>query len=225
LFRDATYQAFGYSGRIDVHTGGAVLFGLMPPKISPHLLAMFLSVISGCTRPTTTGQGRTAEAYVSDSGSVGFDIRPLKGQNGSRRLEATYESRRRLAKFAIEFGPTHNVESKDSKDFPMRTGQGRFLAEPGSDATVLLADLQKALEAKTIPAKTQRVPELPFTYGKQDQPQKILANVSQEMLAEMIGTTRPRVNFLLSKFKKLGFIHYNGGLHVDSSLLNVVLHE
>ena len=62
-------------------------------------------------------------------------------------------------------------------------------------------------------------------YGKQGQPEKILANVSQEMLAEMVGTTRSRVNFFLSKFKKLGFIHYNGGLHVDSSLLNVVLHE
>jgi len=136
----------------------------MPAKLIPHLLAMFLSVTSGCTRPTMTGQGRTAEAYVSDSGSVGFDIRPLKGQNGSLRLEATYESRGRLAKFAIEFGPTHNVESKDSKDFPMETGQGKFLAEPGSDATVLLADLQKALEAKTIPAKTQRVQALQFTF-------------------------------------------------------------
>jgi hypothetical protein len=111
-----------------------------------------------------TGPDRTGEAYISDSGSVGFDIRPLKGQNGSLRLEATYESRGRLAKFAIEFGPTHNVESKDSKDFPMGMGQGRFLAEPGSDATVLLADLQKALEAKTIPAKTQRVQALPFTF-------------------------------------------------------------
>jgi CRP-like cAMP-binding protein len=62
-------------------------------------------------------------------------------------------------------------------------------------------------------------------YGKQGQPQKIIADVSQEMLAKTIGTTRSRVNFFLSKFKKLGFIHYNDGLHVDSSLLNVVLHE
>jgi hypothetical protein len=147
-----------------VHIGRAVLFGLMPPKLIPHLLAMFLLVTSGCTRPTTPGQGRTAEAYVSDSGSVGFDIRSLKGQSGSLRLEASYESRGRLAKFAIEFGPTHNVESTDSKDFPMGTGQGRFLAEPGSDATVLLADLQKALEAKTTPAKPQRVQALPFTF-------------------------------------------------------------
>jgi len=62
-------------------------------------------------------------------------------------------------------------------------------------------------------------------YGKQSEPQKIISKVSQEMLAEMIGTTRSRVNFFMNKFRKLGFIHYNGGLHVDNSLLNVVLHE
>jgi len=123
---------------------------------------MFLLVTSGCSGPTTTGQGRIAEAYVSDSGSVGFDIGPLKDQNGSLRLDATYESQGKLAKFAIDFGPTRNL--KDSKDFPMRTGEGRFLAEPGSDAKVLLADLQRALEAKTIPAKIQRVHALPFTF-------------------------------------------------------------
>src|SRR4029077_95784 len=62
-------------------------------------------------------------------------------------------------------------------------------------------------------------------YGKQSQPQKILPNVSQRMLAEMIGTTRSRVNFFMNKFRKLGFIHYNGGLQVHNSLLSVVLHD
>jgi CRP/FNR family cyclic AMP-dependent transcriptional regulator len=63
-------------------------------------------------------------------------------------------------------------------------------------------------------------------YGKEPQPQKILPKVSQEMLAEMIGTTRPRVNFFMNKFRKLGFVQYNnGGLQVHSSLLGVVLHE
>jgi CRP/FNR family cyclic AMP-dependent transcriptional regulator len=62
-------------------------------------------------------------------------------------------------------------------------------------------------------------------YGKEDQPQKILPKVSQETLAEMIGTTRPRVNLFMNKFKKMGFIKYNGGLQVNSSLLSVVLHE
>jgi CRP/FNR family transcriptional regulator, cyclic AMP receptor protein len=62
-------------------------------------------------------------------------------------------------------------------------------------------------------------------YGKEPQPQKMLPKVSQEMLAEMIGTTRSRVNFFMNKFRKLGFIHYNGGLQVHTSLLSVVLHE
>src|SRR3989454_265442 len=62
-------------------------------------------------------------------------------------------------------------------------------------------------------------------YGAQGQPQKVLPKVSQEMLAEMIGTTRSRVNFFMNKFRKLGFIQYNGEIHVNSSLLRVVLHE
>ena len=62
-------------------------------------------------------------------------------------------------------------------------------------------------------------------YGKEDEPQKILPKVSQETLAEMVGTTRTRVNFFMNKFRKLGFIKYNGGLHINTSLLSVVLHE
>jgi CRP/FNR family cyclic AMP-dependent transcriptional regulator len=62
-------------------------------------------------------------------------------------------------------------------------------------------------------------------YGKESQPEKVIAKISQETLAEMIGTTRGRVNFFMNKFKKLGFIKYNGGLHVDPSLLSVVLHD
>ena len=62
-------------------------------------------------------------------------------------------------------------------------------------------------------------------YGKQDQPDRILPKVSQETLAEMIGTTRSRVNFFMNKFRKLGFIEYNGKIKVNKSLLTVVLHE
>jgi len=62
-------------------------------------------------------------------------------------------------------------------------------------------------------------------YGKESQPEKLLPQVSQELLAEMIGTTRTRVNFFMNKFRKLGFIHYNGGLQVHNSLLSVILHE
>jgi CRP-like cAMP-binding protein len=62
-------------------------------------------------------------------------------------------------------------------------------------------------------------------YGKEDKPHGILPKVSQETLAEMIGTTRSRVNFFMNKFRKLGFIRYNGGLQINTSLLSVVLHE
>jgi CRP/FNR family cyclic AMP-dependent transcriptional regulator len=62
-------------------------------------------------------------------------------------------------------------------------------------------------------------------YGKKDEPQKILPKVSQETLAEMIGTTRSRVNLFMNKFKKLGFIDNTNGLEINSSLLSVVLHD
>jgi CRP/FNR family transcriptional regulator, cyclic AMP receptor protein len=62
-------------------------------------------------------------------------------------------------------------------------------------------------------------------YGREDQPERALPKVSQETLAEMIGTTRTRVNLFMNKFRKLGFIKYNGGIHIDASLLSVVLHD
>jgi CRP/FNR family cyclic AMP-dependent transcriptional regulator len=62
-------------------------------------------------------------------------------------------------------------------------------------------------------------------YGKQEPPQKALPKISQEMLAEMVGTTRSRINFFMNKFRKLGYVRYEGGLHINPSLLNVLLHE
>jgi CRP-like cAMP-binding protein len=62
-------------------------------------------------------------------------------------------------------------------------------------------------------------------FGKEGKPEPIIAKISQETLAEMIGTTRSRVSFFMNKFRKLGFIRYNGHIEVHSSLLNLVLHE
>ena len=64
-------------------------------------------------------------------------------------------------------------------------------------------------------------------YGKQDKPARVVPKLSQETLAEMVGTTRSRVNFFMNKFRKLGFIEYNGELplKINSSLLSVVLHD
>jgi CRP-like cAMP-binding protein len=62
-------------------------------------------------------------------------------------------------------------------------------------------------------------------FGKEGKPEPVIAKISQETLAEMIGTTRSRVSMFMNKFRKLGFIHYNGDLEVHNSLLNVVLHD
>jgi CRP/FNR family transcriptional regulator, cyclic AMP receptor protein len=70
-----------------------------------------------------------------------------------------------------------------------------------------------------------RVLLLLANFGKDGKPELILPKVSQETLAEIVGTTRPRVSFFMNKFRKLGFISYNGGLEVHNSLLSVVLHD
>ena len=62
-------------------------------------------------------------------------------------------------------------------------------------------------------------------YGKKDKPGWVLPRISQEALAEMVGTTRSRVNFFMNKFKKLGFVEYNGGLKINPSLVTVVVHD
>jgi CRP-like cAMP-binding protein len=62
-------------------------------------------------------------------------------------------------------------------------------------------------------------------FGKEGKPESVIPKISQEALAEMIGTTRSRVSFFMNRFRKMGFIHYNGGLQVHTSLLNVVLHD
>jgi CRP/FNR family transcriptional regulator, cyclic AMP receptor protein len=62
-------------------------------------------------------------------------------------------------------------------------------------------------------------------YGKPEDTHRVLPRISQETLAEMIGTTRSRVNFFMNRFKKLGFIEYNGGIKINQSLLTVVLHD
>jgi len=70
-----------------------------------------------------------------------------------------------------------------------------------------------------------RVLLLLANFGKESRPEEVIPNISQETLAEMIGTTRSRVSFFLNKFRKLGFIEYNGVIRVHTSLLNVILHD
>jgi CRP/FNR family cyclic AMP-dependent transcriptional regulator len=70
-----------------------------------------------------------------------------------------------------------------------------------------------------------RILLLMANFGKESKPEPVIAKLSQETLAEMVGTTRSRVSFFMNKFRKLGFINYNGNLEVHNSLLNVVLHD
>jgi CRP-like cAMP-binding protein len=100
----------------------------------------------------------------------------------------------------------------------------RFISSMLSRNTRIEADLVDQLFNSTE-KRLARTLLLLARYGKENQPEKVVPKVSQEILAEMIGTTRSRVNLFMNKFKKLGFIKYNGGLHIDSSLLSVVLHD
>lgn len=70
-----------------------------------------------------------------------------------------------------------------------------------------------------------RVLLLMANFGKEGKPERVITKMSQETLAEIVGTTRSRVSFFMNRFRRLGFIDYNGGLEVHSSLLNIVLHD
>ena len=62
-------------------------------------------------------------------------------------------------------------------------------------------------------------------YGKEGQPERILPEISQETLAQMVGTTRQHISNFMNEFRRLGFIHYNGGLEVHSSLTHIILYD
>jgi CRP/FNR family transcriptional regulator, cyclic AMP receptor protein len=99
-----------------------------------------------------------------------------------------------------------------------------FIAHLLSRAIRVEADLVDQL-FNSSEKRLARLLLLLANFGKEEKPEPILAKISQEMLADMIGTTRSRVSFFMNKFRKLGFIDYNGSIEVHSSLLNVVLHD
>jgi CRP/FNR family cyclic AMP-dependent transcriptional regulator len=70
-----------------------------------------------------------------------------------------------------------------------------------------------------------RVLLLLANFGKDEKPEGVISKISQETLAEIVGTTRSRISFFMNKFRKLGFVRYNGGIEIHRSLLNVILHD
>jgi hypothetical protein len=117
------------------------------------------------TQSTKRAEGVAAAPHTPDSGSVSFDIAPLPGSNGTTQWMATYSSQGKTAKFRIEFGPAKTSGDLKHTDFPVSFGRGQIVAEPASDANVLLADLKKALEAKKLPSNVQRMRSLPFAFA------------------------------------------------------------
>src|SRR5258707_3984170 len=87
------------------------------------LLTMLVIATPACERSKAAPQGRIAEAYVPDSGSVGFDITSFESVKGSLRLTAIYTSQGRIAKFRVELGTAKTVNAKDSEDFTMKVGE------------------------------------------------------------------------------------------------------
>ena len=137
--------------------------------MSRYSLACFCALVfvasASCNKPGVKSPEVVAEAYVADSNSVGFDIESLANNGPARQWLATYTSQGKTAKFRIELSPSSSLGDKESRSFNIQTGKGRFISEPGSDASVLLTDLAKALEAKAIPAKPKRVSSLPFQFA------------------------------------------------------------
>ena len=101
---------------------------------------------------------------------------------------------------------------------------GMFIAHLLARAIRVEADLVDQL-FNSSEKRLARMLLLLANFGKEEKPEPILAKISQETLADMIGTTRSRVSFFMNKFRKLGLIDYNGGIEVHSSLLNVVLRD
>jgi len=100
----------------------------------------------------------------------------------------------------------------------------RFIAHMLARNIRVEADLVDQL-FNSIEKRLARTLLLLARYGEEEQPHPILHKVSQETLAEMVGTSRTRVNMFMNKFRKLGFIEYNGEIKVNKSLLSIVLHE
>lgn len=125
--------------------------------------ATLLLLLAGCNRRESGGS--VAEPYLPDEASVAFALEPLQGGNGSQQWIGTYASQGKIARFRIEFGPAKASVAKAAKDFDIKSGEGRFTPETGSDSSVLLADLRKPLQAKNQPQPPPTRTSVPFTFA------------------------------------------------------------
>ncbi|HZC65713.1 MAG TPA: hypothetical protein VE545_04010 [Candidatus Dormibacteraeota bacterium] len=140
--------------------------GLKARRALTVLVAGCLFTLAACDSHPVEVQRESNEAYVVNDSSLGFDIQPLPSEGPATIWLATYASQDKTAKFRIELNASKPLDDKETHDLGMlmQTGEGRFVAEGGSDARIMLANLRRVLEAKVFPAKTQRVRSIPFTF-------------------------------------------------------------
>jgi hypothetical protein len=134
-------------------------------RFSGFLALMLVVWLPACRRYADTPAGSIAEPGISDPYTVRFDISPLRNMNEGTAWLAKYASQGRVAKFRIEFAAAKDDSAGAPKTPQFKFGKGSIQSESGSDASVLLVDLKKALEAKTLPVKVQRSESLSFTYA------------------------------------------------------------
>lgn len=136
---------------------------MRPAFVSLSGLAL-LAISAGCDHTMNPKPVAAVEQYVVVPNAVPFDIEPVRGAAGTTTWLATYTTQGKTARFRLEFAAAKPLDDKGSKEFHVASGKGRFLAETRSDASILLEDLKRALEAKHAPTGVTRVPGLPFAY-------------------------------------------------------------
>jgi len=135
----------------------------MNRTLSACCLIILSTAMVACGRPVRGTQQHSSETYMPVPGAVAFEIKPVPTSAGSGWL-ATYQRHGKTAKFKIELDQEKSLDDKESRSLRIKSGKGRFVAEPGSDSSDLLIELKTALEAKSFPAKIRRVNTLPFTF-------------------------------------------------------------
>ena len=124
--------------------------------------AVALVLLPGCNR--VADRGLAVEHHQPDEASVWFDLEPLQSGDGSQQWIAIYNSPGKIARFRIDFGAAESTPGKTAGESGVKSGEGTLIPEPGSDSSVLLVDLQKALRAKTTPRAPLTKTSIPFTY-------------------------------------------------------------
>jgi len=124
--------------------------------------AVAFVLLPGCNQ--VADRGLAVEHHLPDEASVGLDLEPLQSGDGSQQWRGIYSSPGKTARFRIDFGAAESTPGKTAGEPGVKSGEGTLIPEPGSDSSVLLVDLQKALRAKSTPGAPLTKTSVPFTY-------------------------------------------------------------